>query len=363
VDFLQQGIQKDSTMVTPIGICMNYYEKRNNFIHVFVNDQRVKLYDNSKVTVLDACISAGYLQSNLFPVRGDSLTYYVNGSERVLKGKAGDVAEVKCNGREVSLNQFIQENDEIQIRPSTKGESASLTISDIPECREELTVTLFGKTILCPKAVEVNGAEIGDTLYSVKNQDRIEVFDYYTIAKLLEFADMQSDNEVLLNGMEAVLTAKVKNGDVVERRPKPKQPPKQEEAEENKKNEEDDWQKQIENDPLLQPLKPLPEWMGGVPFDTPKLGADGKVLFDEAEHKTEEKKEAAPITPVHVTVNGQAVTMPLKEKPIFVDVFDVFPFDLTKAGGTRLITRINGVDKEFTEPVWDGDEIELLWEK
>ena len=44
-------------------------------------------------------------------------------------------------------------------------------------------------------------------------------------------------------------------------------------------------------------------------------------------------------------------------------VIDVYPFDLTKAGGTRLITRINGVDKDFTEPIYEGDAVDLYWEK
>lgn len=79
VTFEQPGIQKDSTLVTPIGICLNYYEQRNNFIHVMVNDQRVKLYDNGKATVLDACISSGFSQNNLFPIRGDELHFSVNG--------------------------------------------------------------------------------------------------------------------------------------------------------------------------------------------------------------------------------------------------------------------------------------------
>ena len=46
VQFEQEGIRKDSTLVTPLGICMTYYEQKNNFIHVMVNEQRVKLYDN-----------------------------------------------------------------------------------------------------------------------------------------------------------------------------------------------------------------------------------------------------------------------------------------------------------------------------
>lgn len=381
VDYLQEDVQKDSTLVTPIGICMNYYEKRNNFIHVFVNDQRVKLYDNGKVTVLDACVSAGYMQSNLFPVRGDSLYYRVNGDERVAKGKSGDVAEVKRNGREVSLNEFIRENDEIRIRPSTKGEDGAIRLSGIPECREELTVTVFGKTVLCPKTVEVNGNEPEDLLYKVKNHDRVEVFEETTVAKLLALIDRMPEHGVLLNGVEVPLTAKVKDGDVMEENvelPEPVEPPEPEPSrpepfkpessrpqppEPEKESAPGDFQTQMDQDPLLQPVKPLPQWMDGVPFDTPKLGEDGEVIPGVPETEAKLRKETTVVAPVHVTVNGEPVTMPSKEKPIFVDVFDVYPFDMTKAGGTRLITRINGVDKEFTEPVCDGDEIELYWEK
>lgn len=368
VDYLQEGIQKDSTLVTPIGICMNYYEKRNNFIHVTVNDQRVKLYDNGKVTVLDACVSAGYLQSNLFPVRGETLTYYVNGNERTVRGKAGEVAEVKRNGREVSLNEFVQENDEIRIRPSTKGESGTVALMDIPECREELTVTLFGKKVLCPKEIEVNGEEPEDMLYQIKSQDRIEVFDYYTVAKLLAFAEMPEEEEVLLNGVEAVVTAKVRNNDTILHKPqsqsikKTKKKP-EEEIFTEEPEEVEDFQTQMEKDPLLQPSKPLPEWMEGVPFDTAKMGADGQILPKTVKAVDENTGKPATTAPIHVMINGKPVTMPQKAKPIFVDVFDVYPFDLTKAGGTRLITRINGIDKDFTEPLWDGDEIELYWEK
>lgn len=74
-------------------------------------------------------------------------------------------------------------------------------------------------------------------------------------------------------------------------------------------------------------------------------------------------QQAVPVSrkPVMVVINGSPVSLPLKENPIFVDVFDVYPFDMTKAGGTRLLTRINGVDKDFTEPLHEGDEIELRW--
>lgn len=368
ITFEQPGIQKDSTMVTPLGICMNYYEQKNNFIHVTVNDQRVKLYDNGKVTVLDACISSGFSRNNLFPIRGDGIRYTVNGEEKEQKGNIGEVALIHKNGKEVSLNELVQENDEIRIKPSTKGKPHPITIGEIPECREELSVTLFDRTVLCPKLVEVNGTAV-TPLYRVQNGDRIETFDYYSVSGLLEFADVDVDTPILLNDREAGAAAKIHTGDVITRRPQPVV--KEEETKEKEPEEPvDPLQKQLEEDPLLQPQKPLPEWMKGIPFDTGKIGADGNVIPGQRENRPPEGRPAAVpekpnviVTPVHVTVNGKAVTMPVKPNPIFVDVFDVYPFDMSKAGGTKLITKINGADKDFTEPVHEGDTIELFWEK
>ena len=357
VQFEQEGIRKDSTLVTPLGICMTYYEQKNNFIHVMVNEQRVKLYDNGKVSVLDACVSYGFSKDNLFPIRGDSIHYTVNGEVREKKGRVGEVAEIKKNGALVSLNDKVEENDTIQIRPSTKGSTGKLLIKEIPECNAEITVTLFGRKLLCPKLVEANG-EVVSSFYEVKNGDEICTYDYYSVKGLLEFAGMDVDTLVLLNGREAGSSAKIVDGDVITKRPviKPEEP---------EKTKEETMQEQMDEDPLLAPLKPLPDWMSDVPFDTAKLGSDGEVI-PGAKQLQQEKTISTPVEevtgPVFVTINGDVVEMPHKKNPIFVDVFDVYPFDMTKAGGTRLVTRINDEDKDFTEPVHDGDRIELFWE-
>ena len=62
-----------------------------------------------------------------------------------------------------------------------------------------------------------------------------------------------------------------------------------------------------------------------------------------------------------VNINGESVKLEPKEHHILVDVFDVYPFDLSKAGGHILITRVNGVDADFTTPITSGDKIELTW--
>ncbi|MBQ7200538.1 MAG: rod shape-determining protein, partial [Eubacterium sp.] len=452
IDFPGDDVRKDSMMVTPIGICLSAYEQSNNFIHVTVNEQPVKLYDNGKVTVLDACLTSGFMKENLFPVKGESLYYTVNGEKREVKGESGEVVTVRKNHKEVSLNDPVLENDNIVLRPSTRGEKGSITLGQIAECREEITLKLFGKDIIIPKRVEVNGVP-ETSMYSVKDDDDIQVFDFHTVSFLLEFAGLDRVDRVLLNGREAGLNARVCDKDVVEELPlqamnesyaktaapepaksdvqvKPKvqqnepvheEPRVQQTGSEPVAHEElrvqqpepektvsekpeptvkpDDGPRKFTSleeamaeDPLLKPLKPLPEWMEDIPFDTAKLGSDGRIIpgtndlkngitysqpsdssFSGADKAILDridgiKPAAEPPKPVgvptHITVNGEQVTIPAKSKSaIFVDVFDVYPFDMSKVGGKRLVTRINGQDKNFTDPLKEGDAVEIYWQK
>ena len=70
VRFFQEDIKKDSLLVTPIGICLNYYDKKNNFIFVHFNGERMKLYNSNHLTVVEAAMQAGFPNDGLFPKRG-----------------------------------------------------------------------------------------------------------------------------------------------------------------------------------------------------------------------------------------------------------------------------------------------------
>jgi len=115
VTYKQEGIKKDSLLVTPIGICLNYYEQRNNFVFVKVNDERIKIYDNGNLTVADAAMQYGYPNEKLFPARGKELTFTVNGESRTVKGRLGEAAEIVLNGEPVSITAPIAEDDKIKI--------------------------------------------------------------------------------------------------------------------------------------------------------------------------------------------------------------------------------------------------------
>ncbi len=244
VTFLQEGIKKDSLLVTPIGICLNFYEQRNNFIFVRVNEERIKIYDNGSLTVGDAAMQYGYPNEKLFPARGKDLNFTVNGEKRTVKGKLGDAAEITLNGQPVGINAPIGQNDKIKITEGTKGADAACTVEKLPESKVALSFTVNGSKVACPRMIQANGENVSG-LYEIKEGDVIMSPDYYTLDQVLAFVDMVPAGNVYVNSASAEPTAKVYDGSVIrvelEEAPKKEsaeEPPKQERVEELPKQED-----------------------------------------------------------------------------------------------------------------------------
>lgn len=384
IDFSATNVKKDSTLVTPIGICLEYYEQKSSFIYVKVNEERVKIYDNGKATVLDACIHAGFAQDSLFPSRGDSVHYKLNGEEREAKGYLGEAAEVAVNGKETNLNQLLKEEDQVRIKPATKGERAHLTLGRIKECQKKISVLFFGEKLEYPVKVYVNGKPQDDR-YVVREDDRISVDETCRIAELFEYKKIPERDDILLNGEDTTCTHRVTDGDEVEpvpqikrppKPPKPLKPPKKAPVSAVVEDLVKEAQKEAEEpaeDPLLAPPKPLPSWAADLPFMTKNHATqEGPASVQNAvlpEEKPEPAVAEVPIvqaepTRIKVEINGTPTLLPEKAKLVFVDLFDVYPIDLTKPGGKRMVSRLNGIDViDFTMPLHEGDRVDLYWEK
>ena len=139
VTFLRQDLEIDSLLVTPIGICMNYYEQRNNFVFVSVNGERIKLYDKGNLTVIDAALQKGLTNDKVFPQRGDAVAYYVQGNLRMQRGEPGESAVIRVNGEEASIATPIHQNDVIEIEVSTKGKPGSIEIQALSEYKSAIS--------------------------------------------------------------------------------------------------------------------------------------------------------------------------------------------------------------------------------
>lgn len=210
VDFAGKDVIKDSLMVTPIGICLNFYEQSNNFIFVTFNDKRIKLYDNNRLAIVDAAIMAEFPNEDLFPKRGESLEFELNGKPVTIRGGRGESAKVILNGEEADIHTAIRNNDMIKVVPSTAGGKASMEVSRLPEYEGSLTIHLDDKDISVPKLASVNG-QLQSAYYRIQDGDRVELLNYYTVRQILEFMDITVEDagQIMVNHERVDLDARV----------------------------------------------------------------------------------------------------------------------------------------------------------
>jgi cell division protein FtsA len=64
---------------------------------------------------------------------------------------------------------------------------------------------------------------------------------------------------------------------------------------------------------------------------------------------------------VTVIVNGEEITLVDFKAPVFVDIFNIIDFDLTVSKGTVTL-KCNGEPAEYTQPLNNGDVIEVYWQ-
>ena len=351
IEFLQSDLKVDSLLVTPVGICLNYYEQKNNFIFVTVNGERIKLYDNSKLTVVDAAMQVGFPNEDLFPKRGKTLNYTVNGEKRMKRGDAGEAAVVKINGQISGLSQAIEPNDKIEILESTAGEDAELTIGKIPEYRTTMQFYFNGKQIICPRFVKVNG-ELVSEFYSIQENDVIEIVEYYSLQQVLEFMDITYKGKVYVNNALADMEEKVYDNFSVACEIQKEEPNYQQLMDEYGEGQVPE---AVIKGESLESLEDLVSENQSVSQETKEEeNADSQ----EEENIISQEPEAE----ITVLVNGESVVLKNKKEYILVDVLDFYDFDLSVAKGDRLLTLINGKQSEFVDPVKAGDEIQIYWE-
>lgn len=210
IDFAGKDVIKDSLMVTPIGICLNFYEQSNNFIFVTFNDKRIKLYDNNRLAIVDAAIMAEFPNEDLFPKRGESLEFELNGKPVTIRGGRGESAKVVLNGEEADIHTAIRNNDMIKVIPSTAGGKAAMEVSRLPEYEGSLTIHLDDKDISVPKLASVNG-QLQSAYYQIQDQDKVELLNYYTVRQILEFMDIpvSEAGQIMVNHELVDLDARV----------------------------------------------------------------------------------------------------------------------------------------------------------
>lgn len=387
VHFAQEEIKKDPLLVTPIGICLNYYDQKNNFIMVRFNGERLKLYDNSHLTIVDAALQAGFPNEALFPRRGKAVEFTVNGKPRIVRGEPGESAIVKVDGRVVSINTPLVPNSEITIEASTIGKEAVSTIEQLDEYTSStITFQVNGINITCPKFVQVNGS-LEPSNYVIQEGDEIETRNFYTIGQLAEFMDVRIDEEagIILNGKPADMGSLCYENFEIEwsasayergeRHISYGQADHRFDAgpeEEASIEESTDSAAEVHETEASVAAESVTD--ENAADENAADGIQTAGAEPAVETNTDSAAEAAADAPVqkptepeskelHIIANNQEITLSGKEEYVFVDIFDYIDFDLSASHGRAIVTLINGVDAQYTQVLQDGDKIEVYWKE
>lgn len=328
IEFENADSRQDSMMVTPVGICLSYYEQSNNFIFVEFNGKRIKLYDNGRLTVADAAVQSEFSNEDLFPKRGRALTFSVNGKSRIVRGVQGEAALIRVNGENADIHSQVHNGDNIEMVPSTAGDEAALELGKLAELAEQLHVIVNGTKINLPKTALVNG-KLENEFYLIREEDEITVQNSYTVREIADFMDVPLGGGILVNDTPAKPETRIYENFTLY------------------------WNAEMDETEELPEAEETTEAGSGTQEESTE--GEGGSTAPEAGNTGGNKR-------VTVIVNRIPVTLTGKVNYVFVDVFSFIEFDLSKPAGRNIVTRLNGRNAEYMEPLKEGDVLEIYWE-
>ena len=370
--FELENARKDAMMVTPIGICLSYYVQSNNFIFVEFNGERVKLYDNGKLSVTDAAMQMQFPNDQLFPRKGEALLFTINGKTRMVRGEQGEAAVIRVNGNEADMYTRVHNGDRIVVTPSTEGEPAVLEIGKLPELGDALRVYVNGRQISLPKTAEVNGHRENE-FYRIRPNDDIRIQNSYMVKEIAEFLDVPLGEDIKVNdtaarpdtrvyehftvswNMEKALAqgtyADLPDADMEENAHGEVSVMQKAETVAGEAGKKQETENVREGVSLIQKAETV-AGEAGKDQETQTAAAD----------RTDDVTTQLP-HPLTVIVNHSPITMRGKAQYVFVDVFDYIDFDLgtSASAGRSIVTNLNGRPAQYMESLSEGDVIEIYW--
>ena len=337
VIMLCENVKKDSLYVTPIGICLNYYESKNNFLKVTANDMQLKLFDNNNLTIVDVAVSLGINNDELFPRRGKDVKCMLNGKEKVFRGRLGENSEVYLNGQPVGIGTAIKDEDNIRIVRATKGEDAAPILSDIYEYAKENEYIVNDVVYKVPSVTTVNDKyESGNC--KIQDDDNIVVINSFPLGELLDIIGLVDVYKVTRDGKELEMDAIISPKDVLI-------------VEFNK----DIIEESVED------IQESDEQIAEAGLES--LAVEGETNDSVSVQVAKENQPEKVVSGIIVNVNSQPVRLLGKQKFIFVDILDFYEFDTSVARGTELILKVNGIAADFYTPLKEGDDVQIYWKE
>ncbi|MDQ0351283.1 cell division protein FtsA [Alkalibacillus filiformis] len=347
----QDQLPSSPEYVTPIGIAIASQQSPVHYISVTVNERMVRLFDLKQLTIGDCLLAAGIELKKLYGKPGMGIVVTFNGKSITIPGTYGTAPTIKINGKIASIQNSISHSDEIEVIKGEDGHTPNVTVQDLTGPLEDLTVYLNDGQIRMPQTVELNDhvAHIDDLIQDgdkINWQPKITVkdvliqhVDFNIHEKIHPFKIKVNGKDHLikdqmltlyLNSKIAQLDTTIKEFDRLN-------------------YEVTDY---ITANDLLELLEI-------------NLEDSITVIYDH--QPVDLSYQLSTITRHNEVLSLDSLIYPndqieIKEQQfIFQDLFRFIDIDMNETKGKHFKLYRNGAEIGFTEPIFDGDQLNIKW--
>ena len=341
----EADIPNSPDMITPLGICMTALENRySEFTMVTLNGKQVQLLNAKKLSILDAIVASGIEHTAIFPQRGKTLMFKLNGERVRVKGEKGTPATITLNNELATINDHVVEGDHIVVEFATAGQDGIAQVGDYVE--NPYRVTVNGREYMLPLA-RLN-EEIVNYDVAIEEGMTLELLEIKTLDELLKTLNYTEENQVVTVNLEVVPEDyKLMEEDVI-------LIDKIEEAITEDMVVEDTYEMTQES---INLERDMPAAESSLEGDSE---GENESILDATQEETSLKSQTQNL---YIMANGQMVQLPAQESTyIFANIFDFIDFDLTKPQGTVQLVR-NGMPATLVDVLQNGDTLEIYWKK
>lgn len=336
--------------VTPLGIAYNSLTNLPApFIKVTVNDRDIALWNVREITVGSALLSSGMALGKIYGRPGMGKTVEVNGVVKSIRGETGLPPLVRVNGEEAGMETLLRDGDQVDFVPGADGKDARLTAGElVPE--KQGAVLVNGKSITLRPRIYVEGQLVSDE-YEIPDRARVEFMPFYRIDNILRqcgvgehllkenicSCDVDGVNKTLkwgaisiqANGKKAQLHDVVENGTEIVYKVHSAEPK------------------------VKDFVKDIPEHMrvtvNGEDFYLPQRSSI--IYMNDRQVNMEDG-----------IIPGACIRIEqIPPAAILSDIFAVI--DVQPMVQRRLALRVDGEEAGYTTPIFEGSQIEMIWEE
>jgi len=290
--------------VTVVGIAKVALEKvGHNFITININNKDYRLFHSRELTIFDALGLIEYNLGDLVGKNGKDLRFLLNGERKVIFGGLCKPAEVYLNGDPATLKTALSEGNRIIIEKTVRGEDARAFLRDFTGDYPPITIYIDGRAEVFEAQCFINGRKVSPD-QEITDGDRVEIKTLNNISALAQFNGIDLPfHDFFVNGRKVLGDQRLCSGDRVEFR------------------------------------------RNNTSFpDAPFSGAPSRIAGNR----------------IQVNVNKKYIVLDDKSSYIFVDVFNHIDLSGAVSGG-KIKLLLNGQEAKYTDPINDGDVIEVGW--